>query len=140
MKKTFLILVLAFLATTSFCQTQDSSPLTRDYYLEKSKKQKTAAWVMLAGGAAMATVGLVAFSQDFTYSWDNPSSSSGEGGAVLGSAGFLVMLGSIPLFIASGRNARKAAAVSLNTEHVPFLVRNAFALKKQLALTLRVPL
>lgn len=134
MKKHLLILALVLVGLKSFGQMQADTSSPRYHYLKKSQNQKTAGWIMLGAGTAMAAIGLVQFSQEFDFS------GGGDGAAALSSVGFLAMLGSIPLFIASGRNARKAATVSLNTEPVPFLLRDAFVLKKQVALTFRVPL
>ena len=87
-------LLLAFPAT-SFCQkTNDSVPVIKTDYLTKSKNQKTAGWVLLGGGTALIGIGfLVGDSKESTF--DDA-------------------IGSIPLFIASGKNKRKALNMSAN--------------------------
>ena len=53
----FLLLVLP---VTSFCQkTNDTVPDIKTDYMEKSKNQKTAAWVLLGGGVALIGTGFL---------------------------------------------------------------------------------
>src|SRR6188508_2002901 len=103
MKKSILYFLLLALPAVSFCQkTNDTIPAVKTDYLLKSKNQKTAAWVLLGGGTALIGVGfLIGDSKNSTF--DDAAT-----GAVLGGIGFLSAIGSIPLFIASGKNKRKA--------------------------------
>jgi hypothetical protein len=95
---------------TSYCQ--QSSPLptqtSRDY-LKKSKKQKRAGWIMLGSGAAMLAVGIPLME----------TADEGLGGLGQGIGGFALMIGggalmltSVPFFIASSKNKKRAATVS----------------------------
>src|SRR6187399_462951 len=106
MRKFFICTMLLLMTTSSFCQQTDSShSLTQQDYLQKSKNQKTAAWVLLGGGAAVAVgAALLDVSSDWTKS-ETPY-------LVAMTIGCASMLGSIPLFIASKRNKRKAMNVS----------------------------
>lgn len=117
MKKIFISAWLLALATVSFGQ-QNSSPkydFKQEDYLTKSKKQKTFAWVLVGGGAALAVVGLAIPKGEkdgfdiLTWS-DTYKNEDIKASFILGGA--LSMGGSIPLFIASGRNKRKALAAS----------------------------
>src|SRR6186997_18622 len=103
MKKNIIYFVLFALPVISFCQrTSDTVPSIKTDYLVKSKNQKTAAWVLLGGGTALIGIGfLIGDSKNSTF--DDAAT-----GAVLGGIGFLSTIGSIPLFIASGKNKRKA--------------------------------
>jgi DMSO/TMAO reductase YedYZ heme-binding membrane subunit len=105
MSKFFTCTLVLLLTTVSFCQQTDTHSLTRQDYLGKSKKQKTAAWVLLGGGA---TVAVGAAILDVSGDW----SKSETPYLVAIAAGGASMLGSIPLFIASGRNKRKAMNAS----------------------------
>ena len=107
MKKIMIYFLLLALPATSFCQkTNDSVPVVKTDYLIKSKNQKTAAWVLLGGGIALIGVGfLIGDSKNSTF--DDAAT-----GALLGGIGFLSTIGSIPLFIASGKNKRKAMKTS----------------------------
>jgi hypothetical protein len=98
--------MLVLTITGSFCQQTDfNHSLTQQDYLQKSKKQKTAAWILLGGGAAVAVgAAILDVSSDWTKS-ETPY-------LVAIFAGGASMIGSIPLFIASGRNKRKAMNAS----------------------------
>lgn len=95
MKKITLFSLLLLLSAATFCQQTTAPPLTKAEYLQKSKGQKTAAWILLGVGvtcAAIAAPGNVSLNS-------LPVLIIGGGGAAIGS---------IPLFIASSRNKRKA--------------------------------
>jgi hypothetical protein len=111
MKKVLVFIMLIFAATSSFAQkTNAGAPLTREDYLVKSKKQKSAGWSLLGGGAALIGTGLLI--------GNRKESSFGEAatGGIIGIIGILSVITSVPLFIASGRNKRKAMNVSANLE------------------------
>ena len=106
MRKFFICTMLLLMTTSSFCQQTDfGQSLTQQNYLQKSKKQKTGAWVLLGGGAAVAVGAAIL---DVSSDW----SKSETPYLVALSTGCASMLGSIPLFIASKRNKRKAMNVS----------------------------
>ena len=123
MKKNIIYFVLFALPVISFCQkTSDTVPSIKTDYLVKSKNQKTAAWVLLGGGTALIGLGfLIGDSKNSTF--DDAAT-----GAVLGGIGFLSTIGSIPLFIASGKNKRKAmkASAFIKMETVPLLQKQSF--------------
>jgi hypothetical protein len=106
MRKFFICTMLLLMATSSFCQQTDfSQSLTPQNYLQKSKKQKTAAWILLGGGAAVAAGAIIL---DLNSDWSKPETPY----LVALFTGCASMLGSIPLFIASGRNKKKAMNAS----------------------------
>jgi len=123
MKKSIFYFLLLALPITSFCQmTNDSVPDIKTHYLVKSKNQKTAAWVLLGGGTALIGLGfLIGDSKNSTF--DDAAT-----GAVLGGIDLLSTIGSIPLFIASGKNKRKAmkANTSIKMETVPSFQKHFF--------------
>src|SRR6478735_2464395 len=118
MKKVITYVLLLAMPATTFCQkTNDSVPVVKTDYLVKSKNQKTAAWVLLGGGVALIGAGfLIGDSKNATF--DDAGT-----GVVLGGIGFLSAVGSIPLFIASGKNKRKAmkTTTSIKMETIPLL-------------------
>ncbi len=83
-----------------------------DYYLQKSKNQKTAAWILLSGGIVCAGIGIaIGVSQInniLISAFEENNSNDGTGALFLFIAGSAMTLGSIPLFIAAGKNKRKA--------------------------------
>ena len=101
--------------------------------LQKSKNQKTTAWILLGGGAGLATAGYII---DRNAGKKNPGvlvepSSETTTAAVLLIAGGAAIVGSVTLFIASGKNKRKANLMlknetvffnpRLNVGHIPAL-------------------
>ncbi len=123
MKKNILYFLLLVLPAVSLCQpTNDTIPFVKTDYLLKSKNQKTAAWVLLGGGTALIGLGfLIGDSKNATF--DDAGT-----GVVLGGLGFLSTIGSIPLFIASGKNKRKAmkASALIKMKSVPLLQKQSF--------------
>jgi len=91
--------------------------------LQKSKNQKTAGWVLFGCGFTCITIATVMAANDFSNGFENlfsgkPASKSNDAvEAVLGIGGAGMMLGSIPLFIAHGKNKRKANLL-LNEEKI----------------------
>lgn len=112
MKRAFIALLISLNCVS--VQSQQITPgttMTKDDYLQKSRSQKTAAWIMLGGGALATTAGIIWFSQEFTLFGPTSSEESASGAIVV--VGVAAMGGSIPLFIASARNKRKANAMAL---------------------------
>lgn len=113
MKKATCVLLL--LAITFSGLTQ--STLSKEEYLKKSKKQKTAAFVLLGGGAALTVTG-TAIAASRVYNEIGSIITEGENddtyvaGGIMVATGLAAMVGSVPLFIASGRNKRKAAKIT----------------------------
>lgn len=109
MKKLIVFIALIPVALTVFCQ-DTGHVYTKEDYLQKSKEQKTAAWILLGGGAAATIGGLIWFGNEFQLFESN----TGTGGAVLTLVGIGAMGGCIPLFVASRRNKNKATLVTGN--------------------------
>lgn len=124
MKRITVILLVIFYAVT--LSGQDT--LTKDYYLQRSKNQKTAAWVLLGAGAVAAIGGAIWFNETFSIDIFGPDRNPGENTAgFVMLAGLGSMAGSIPLFIASARNKGRAEKmmVFFGTERLPaFTSRN----------------
>jgi hypothetical protein len=125
-KLLFICLVTLWVATQTKAQMRDTTlimttqKVDANSLLQKSKKQKTAAWIMLGGGAGIALAGLVIMAKDarqetagllitvFTLGTVIPEEpKKSAAGPVLAIAGSGAMLGSIALFNASGKNKRK---------------------------------
>ena len=93
--KTRLIILMLFLGLAFQVNAQRS-------YEEKARSQKTTGFILLAGGAAMMTVALAA-----DLSSDSP---------VWLTAGGLSALASIPFFVASSKNQKRASGMAANFE------------------------
>lgn len=104
-----------------FSQTL-AQEMSKQDYLDKSRNQKTTGFILLGGGVAMIAVGSILFADDavdtaISCTYLNCSSGSGiESGMVISAVGGLAILGSIPVFISSGKNARKAAQLTFSNE------------------------
>ncbi len=107
MKTIRLLLALLLVSSVLVGQTKEFS---KDYFLQKSKKQKTAAWILLGGGTAMAAGGFTIFDP----SWDSGSDSTTDIAGVIGTVGFLTSLASIPYFISAGKNKKTAMSITFN--------------------------
>ena len=129
MKKIFTIIALLAFAAQGISQEQVKN---QDYYLGKSKKQKGTAYALLIGGTAGIGIGFLI--------GNRKNSSFGEAGTgvIIGGLGLLSILGSIPLFAASGKNKRKANLMISSADiHFNPLLRSG---KRLLNIGIAVPL
>ena len=96
---------------------------------------------MLVGGVAMTTIGLrisghQANSDQLGYVFTD----KGYGSANVSVAGIGIALGSIPFFISSAKNARRASTLSVNAPKILLRQQNTSVCKIQPAITLRIGL
>ena len=143
-KVTFLLVSLLFLAKLFGQQpTVAPVPTPNTDYLQKSKNQKKTAWILLGGGAALMATGIIipkGESKGFTGSYYGlPAEEFENDGikAAFGITGLLSMIGSVPFFIASGKNKRKAASISLNYQRVRQIQNSDLVNKSLPSLTLK---
>jgi hypothetical protein len=109
MKKIISILLFVVVTIGSMAQvTEPANKKINEDLLRKSKNQKTTGIIMAAGGTTLLLIGLAVASNSRDLD-DLDQVVEGAGLMVLGSAG---MLGSIPFFISSGKNKRKAMEMS----------------------------
>jgi hypothetical protein len=99
MKKIASFIILLVFTTNLLAQ---ESVKNRNYYLGKSKRQKTAGIILLTGGSLAVGIGL-AIGNGKESSLDDAMTAG-----IIGGMGLFSMVGSIPLFIASAKNKRKA--------------------------------
>jgi hypothetical protein len=109
--------------------SQQTTPTVNTDYLKKSKNQKTTAGILLGGGTAFVLIGLALFPKNYSLFGGNSSSTESQAGvsAVMILAGGGSMLASIPFFIASSKNKKKAMSMSLKNQLVPVLQGDGFA-------------
>src|SRR5437764_2022563 len=109
MKKIILSLILFITALHSFSQSLTPAAKTSDYYLTKSRHQKTAAWIMLGGGVGLTALGIgVSEANTIDYAMGDQSNNN-TAGTIITVAGLASALGSIPMFISASHNKHKAA-------------------------------
>ena len=121
----------------SFAQSTDSNvPVIKTDYLKKSKNQKIAAWVLLGGGIILETTTWIIAIQDIEYGSDVSRTTL----LVMGFTGGAAMLGSIPLFIASGKNKKKAMSMSANIkmEKATMIERQSFVQSSYPAIAFKI--
>jgi hypothetical protein len=109
-----IILFLLFSFQLLYSQVTDSTTIQSqqneyDFYLLKSKKQKTTGLVLLVSGVVAAAGGLALMVDNLTLFSDdtNGGFKAGTGLFLAGSAATII---SIPVLISSGSNKRKARA------------------------------
>lgn len=91
-------------------------------YLQKSRNQKTAAWVLAGGGGAILIAGIIVAGSNATSDYVNLFSLEPvkERNTTLETTliitGGVAVLSSITLFIASSKNKRKAAGLSISNQ------------------------
>jgi hypothetical protein len=123
MKKLCFFLVLVFTTTTLFSQ----QALTREELLKKSKSQKTAGFILLGAGATTLII---------MSTGDTDLDAAGA----LFIGGTAAVLGSIPLFIAAGRNKRKANKMtgSIGLQQAPAVELAGIRYRSYPALSLKI--
>ena len=115
MKKILPIVIAIMYAGLAISQTTNTSQtLGKEDYLKKSKHQKTAAWILLGTGILSSALGSVQVNPDYGESENSNSK-------VFLIAGLAAIGASIPLFISSSKNRKKANSISLIFYQLPDL-------------------
>ena len=129
-----ILIIFAFMIVTEniFSQRLLDQNQIKNFYLEKSKNQKTTGWILLGAGTALVIGGGYVFDK----TWDDASSTTTDiaGFAIL--TGVIADLASIPYFIGAGRNKRKAASLSLGYQNIYLRCDNSYSIKTTPALIL----
>lgn len=143
LNKIIFLLTLLLFVVKSFSQTTTNTAHSRDYYLTKSKNLNKAANILLAGGAVCILTAFLIPKGEEIYDGSFFRKYKNDGiRALLGLTGITSMLGSIPFYIVSAKNKRKAnaATLSFNNQRVLFPQRGTFVSKTQPTLTLKIGL
>jgi hypothetical protein len=153
MKKIILYTLLLVFSIAAFCQsTPKEVPAVKTDYLKKSKNQKTTAWVLLGGGFALTTVSVVMASAKVTedyvnviagvFSSEPVPENNYTAENILLITGTASMLASIPFFIASKKNKRKAMGMSANIkmENIRIIQKQSFVQTSYPAIVLKIKL
>lgn len=108
----FAAMLLVVSAASFSQQTNPSEPLNRNDYLKKSKKQKTAAWILAGSGMGLVVAAIVTTSVNDVANAIVGDDSGLNTGTTLFVIGGISALGSIPFFIASAKNKKRGMAAS----------------------------
>lgn len=137
--KSIPLLIMLAISTNIFCQ--QNPPVINTEYLKKSKTQKKIAFIMLGGGAALFLTGIVIPKGELVHSGflgDDYKNDGIKGGLEL--TGIISMLVSIPLFIASSKNKKKAMSVSFKNNPSQQIQRGSFVNRSVPSLTFKIHL
>ena len=151
MKKIIASAILLAIMTNSFCQQVDSlKSIAKKDYLRKSKNQKTTAWILLGGGIAMVITGAIIYDNAYNKAAEQDpigtvlsfGTNVDATGALITTAGALAAVGSIPFFIASGKNKKKARSMStgFKMENAPSIQRASVVNRSYPAVSIKVSL
>jgi hypothetical protein len=139
MKKIILITMLLIISTFTFSQQNTPTPtLTKQDYLQKSKHQKSAAWILLGGGLVCTSLGSIRFKPDDDWGGGNNQPSTGS--TVFLVTGLAAISSSITLFIFSSKNKRKSMSMSFENQMTPQLQKSSFVYRVVPSLTLKIGL
>ena len=149
MKKIIILTWLLAFASTSFGQQPAASKtaLTQTDYLKKSKKQKQAGFILSGAGAGLIIASFIIPRGELESGiciglyCDEKYKNDGIKSAFL-IAGAVTALSSIPLFIVSGMNRKKAntAAVFIDMKNVPVLQQTMISNQSYPVLKLKISL
>ena len=125
-----IVLLISGLLVFNFVFSQQKS---KEYFLERSKKQKRTAWILLGSGTAAIITGAII---------DNSHKSEGQSftGGFIEVGGIICTLTSIPFFVSSSKNKKKATTLTINNQRILLPQNNSFVLRDQPSLSLLIPL
>jgi len=146
MKKIIISLTVFSIALNCFSQQADSLQSIKMDFLKKSKNQKTTAWVLLGGGVALSVTGMIIYSTAYKKAVNEDplylGTNTNPTGAAIATVGVLTSIGSIPLFVASAKNKRRALAIStgFKMEKASVIQGSCFVKKSYPALSVKIRL
>ncbi len=136
MKKIIIFSMLLILSAASFSQQTKPAPaLTKQDYLKKSEGQNSTAWVLLSVGTAVLAGTMISAATSVCISCPKKSFP-----VVLVGLGGTAVVSSIPFFIASSRNKKKAMSLSFKNETAPQLQKDGFTNRPVPSLALKINL
>lgn len=107
---------------------------SKEYFMQLSKKNRTAAWVLLGVGTAMMIGGAAAFDS----SWDSGSASETDISGFIVLGGLIADVVSIPFFITAAKHKKRAMALSAGSQLVPVHPNPANLFHAQANITIRI--
>ncbi|MBC7875015.1 MAG: hypothetical protein H7Y01_13515 [Ferruginibacter sp.] len=139
MKKNIFFGLLLIIVTATFGQQKKpSSALTKQDYLEKSASLSRTAWLLLGGGAGvLAGTLLISGTRGVCI---GPGCTKRSFPVIPVAIGGAMMVSSVPLFIASGRNKRKGMSLSFKNEPAFQIQNNGFVNQPVPSLTFTIRL
>lgn len=117
MKKILLLIIAVLMYVSGISQQISPQPqVTKQDYLQKSKKQFRTGLILLGGGTTLIVAGILTYQK-------------GAASLVLAGLGLLADASSLPFFIASASNKKKAnrIAINFNYQKANYLLNSGFA-------------
>ncbi len=104
---------------------------SKEFFLKKSKNQKTTAWILLGTGVTAIITGVII---DNSHESENQSFTGG----FIEVGGIICTLASVPFFIGSAKNKKRAVTLTLNNRKILLPLNELLTHKIQPTLTVRV--
>ncbi len=131
MKKNLVSVLFLLLTISALSQNKSDN---KDYYLQKSKHQKTAFYVFAGTGVGLIITGII-----LTAANRNPDTEYYTGGFVV-VGGLSALAISLPFKIASNKNKKRAITFSITNEKLQHLNVNSIKYKSTPSLQLTISL
>lgn len=135
MKTILIAFVIVALALEAFGQQAVKG--TKEYYLEKSKKQRQTGTVLLVGGTAMAITGILIMGSGDSEGEVGMSQQDATG-SFLFLGGLVADLISIPILISASHHKRIAADLTFDYQRINVPQQNGMTRAAQPGVTLRI--
>jgi hypothetical protein len=127
MKRSLFMLLIAYSTCTCLAAQPENpggpvnkSTFSPEQFMLKSKKQRTAARILLFGGIGVSLAGFIALANEYDDMWVSAFGGDAKynttAGEILFWTGFASVTGSIPLFIAAGKNRRNAYSTKVSVD------------------------
>jgi hypothetical protein len=151
MKKLIAVLTVVIIGINCIGQQGNSlQSIKKTDYLQRSKNQKTAAWVLLGGGIAMTVTGMVIYGNAYDKAAeDDPfgtlvsfGTNVNPTGAIIATVGSLAALGKHSFFYRRRQKQKRARAVStgFKMEHTPAIQRASIVNRSYPAVAIEISL
>ena len=117
--------------------TKHDHKVDADLLLQKSKNKKKVAWIMAGGGATLLLTGIIIPRGEIIPNFFFPDYKNDGIKISFLLTGTLSMLGSIPFFISSHHNKKKAASLSFKNEPVQQINKSSMVYRNIPSLALK---
>ena len=134
------VLLLIVSISSSGQQTNQVQQFTKTDYLKKSKTQKTIAWVLAGTGVTSVIISIATLDGTEIYSSIGGNNKPLNRFGTLFFGGSVVALSSIPFFIVSSKNKKKAMSLAIKNEPASQLYKKGIELKPVPSLALKISL
>lgn len=142
--KCIILLFATILVSSSIFAQQKTYTIDKDALLARSQKQKTAAWIFLGAGSAVTAGGTVLFVHGMSSIDESNDVIENELQVIGGAGAMLIGIGamctSIPFFVKSHKNYKRAMSFHFKNEMAPMLVNGKLSRQSFTALAVTINL